>query len=109
MALRGGLEGWHTLASYLFVFALDPGGVAQPVLPVGWTLNYEMFFYAVMAVVLLLRLPMVVTVTVLLVLAVAAGSFVPAAVTPLTVTYPIVLVFVAGRSEEGCVGEEWVN
>src|SRR3546814_8025394 len=71
MALRGGLEGWHTLASYLFVFALDPGGVAQPVLPVGWTLNYEMFFYAVMAVVLLLRLPMVVTVTVLLVLAVA--------------------------------------
>src|SRR3546814_7431423 len=29
MALRGGLEGWHTLASYLFVFALDPGGVAQ--------------------------------------------------------------------------------
>src|SRR3546814_1720189 len=87
---------WHTLASYLFVFALDPGGVAQPVLPVGWTLNYEMFFYAVMAVVLLLRLPMVVTVTVLLVLAVAAGSFVPADVTPLTVLHPIVLEFVAG-------------
>src|SRR3546814_21191495 len=55
-----------------------------------------MFFYAVMAVVLLLRLPMVVTVSVLLVLAVAAGSFVPVDVMPLTVLHPIVLVFVAG-------------
>src|SRR3546814_4540636 len=55
-----------------------------------------MFFYAVMAVVLLLRLPMVVPVPVLLVLAVAAGSFVPADVTPLTVLHPIVLEFVAG-------------
>jgi peptidoglycan/LPS O-acetylase OafA/YrhL len=38
----------HVVASYLFVPALNPGKPAmEPLLFPGWTLNYEMFFYAV--------------------------------------------------------------
>jgi exopolysaccharide production protein ExoZ len=54
--------GWHgfklpshltltnVITSYLFVPTPRPGGRAFPVLVVGWTLNYEMFFYALFAV-----------------------------------------------------------
>ena len=40
--------------SYLFVPVAPPGGSATPVVGVGWTLNYEMLFYAVFAGALLL-------------------------------------------------------
>lgn len=40
--------------SYLFVPVAPPGGSVTPVVGVGWTLNYEMFFYTVFACVLLL-------------------------------------------------------
>ena len=40
--------------SYLFVPVAPPGGSVAPVVGVGWTLNYEMFFYAVFAGALLL-------------------------------------------------------
>jgi peptidoglycan/LPS O-acetylase OafA/YrhL len=36
-------------ASYLFIPAARPDGVIHPLLSTGWTLNYEMFFYAVFA------------------------------------------------------------
>lgn len=53
-ALRSSVEGWHTAASYLFVPARNvSSGDGHPVLPVGWTLNLEMFFYAVFAVALI--------------------------------------------------------
>lgn len=53
LAVQGHLESWHTLTSYLFL----PGrnfiaGHNHPVLPIGWTLNLEMFFYALFALVL---------------------------------------------------------
>ncbi len=39
---------WHTLASYLFIPSVTPGDtIIAPVLLPGWTLNYEMFFYAI--------------------------------------------------------------
>lgn len=37
------------LASYLFIPAARPGGVIEPVVGQGWTLNYEMLFYAIFA------------------------------------------------------------
>jgi exopolysaccharide production protein ExoZ len=46
--------GWHALASYLFLPFVHPSGNVWPVLIVGWTLNYEMFFYAVFGAALLL-------------------------------------------------------
>ena len=51
-ALKGGaaFPGWRALAaSYLFLPFAAPGGSAMPVFDLGWTLNYEMFFYAVFA------------------------------------------------------------
>jgi peptidoglycan/LPS O-acetylase OafA/YrhL len=52
------------LASLFFVPHADAGGQAYPILGVGWTLNYEMMFYAMFAISLILprgyRLPGVV-------------------------------------------------
>jgi exopolysaccharide production protein ExoZ len=45
----------YILASYLFLPWPRPDGLPQPALELGWTLNYEMFFYLVLA--LFLRLP----------------------------------------------------
>lgn len=45
---------WHTVASYAFIPAKSLSetfqGTFMPVLYVGWTLNYEMFFYLVFAI-----------------------------------------------------------
>jgi len=37
------------IASFLFVPAARPDGLVQPLYSLGWTLNYEMFFYALFA------------------------------------------------------------
>lgn len=42
------------MKSLLFIPYLDAGGNMTPVLPIGWTLNYEMAFYALFAAILLL-------------------------------------------------------
>lgn len=42
----------HVAASFFFVPHQTPSGEFWPVLPVGWTLNFEMFFYAVFAIVI---------------------------------------------------------
>ena len=96
LALHTDLSWWHGIASYLFVFAVNGRGVAEPVLPVGWTLNYEMFFYAVFAAVLFFRRPIVVTVSTAMAVAVTVGAVVPRGATPLIVLGPLVLEFVAG-------------
>lgn len=40
---------WHFVQSYLFIPHERPAGGIRPVLSLGWTLNYEMFFYMVFA------------------------------------------------------------
>ena len=45
----------HVLASYLFFPSLNPQGLFEPVVIVGWTLNFEMAFYLLFAVALALR------------------------------------------------------
>lgn len=47
-----GTSAWHIAASLLFLPARDPSGLIAPVLNVGWTLNYEMLFYALFAIAL---------------------------------------------------------
>ncbi len=42
------------VGSYLFVPVLRDGGELRPVLGQGWTLEYEMFFYALFAISMLL-------------------------------------------------------
>jgi len=46
---------WQVLKSYLFVPYLNQAGNNFPVLGVGWTLNFEMMFYAILTGCLLLR------------------------------------------------------
>lgn len=46
-------SGMYTLKSYLFIPALNPAsGLDLPLLAQGWTLSYEMYFYAVFALLL---------------------------------------------------------
>jgi peptidoglycan/LPS O-acetylase OafA/YrhL len=53
--LNAGLDPVHIVASYLFLPWWDGTGKLQPVLGVGWTLNFEMFFYAMFALAMALR------------------------------------------------------
>jgi len=46
---------WHVIASFLFLPSPNPDPMYDPVLVVGWTLNYEMLFYLLFAVVLAAR------------------------------------------------------
>lgn len=43
----------HALLSFAFIQHDDPSGVPFPLLPVGWSLNYEAIFYAIVAFALL--------------------------------------------------------
>ena len=48
------LAPWPVLASYLFIPVERPDGVVQPFYSLGWTLNYEMFFYVLFALAIVL-------------------------------------------------------
>lgn len=51
----GKAEAWHVIASYLFLPARHPVlGTLEPLVVPGWTLNYEMFFYLLWGIALLL-------------------------------------------------------
>lgn len=51
----GRFDGFHVLGSYLFIPVAHPVlGAMQPLLVPGWTLNYEMFFYAIFGLALIL-------------------------------------------------------
>ncbi len=48
---------WRIVASYLFIPTVNGKGELYPVVEVGWTLNYEVFFYLLFAVAVALELP----------------------------------------------------
>ena len=55
LALDSPLDLWNTIASYLFIPTFDDKSLlAAPLLKVGWTLNYEMLFYAIFTMALFL-------------------------------------------------------
>lgn len=43
------LSYWHVISSFLFIPSLNWAGITAPVINVGWTLNYEIWFYALFA------------------------------------------------------------
>ena len=48
------IEGWRSIVtSFFFIPDLRGNGEVRPIMALGWSLNYEMFFYAVFAVCLL--------------------------------------------------------
>lgn len=57
LAMKSSIEPGHLAASLLFAPVTSPWGLVQPTLPVGWTLNFEMLFYAVFAVAIALGAP----------------------------------------------------
>lgn len=95
-AQLGGLPA--ILASYAFIPWPRPDGEMQPALGLGWTLNYEMFFYAVLAPFLLLaRRPAVIAAALALVALVACGQFIHFANPQLSYwSSPLILEFCAG-------------
>src|SRR6266852_9064910 len=97
---EAGLDAAFVLKSYLFVPAVHPsyGGIA-PFYTLGWTLNYEMFFYLVLGLSLLLvrpalRFGLFVGLFVLLVL--TGWMATPRGALLSTYTNPILLEFLAG-------------
>jgi exopolysaccharide production protein ExoZ len=57
LALRATLDPGHIAASFLLFPTVAPWGVMEPILPVGWTLCLEIFFYAIFAVAIFLGAP----------------------------------------------------
>ncbi len=53
---------WQFVSSYLFWPYERYDGAVRPILSLGWTLNYEMFFYALFAIALSVRRPIGVSV-----------------------------------------------
>ena len=98
-AVHGAVGGpWYIAASYLFIPAERPDGLVQPVLSLGWTLNYEMFFYLLMTPFLLLGRSLAVALcsAALCVLAAAGQMHLFDAVPFVFWSNPVVLEFAAG-------------
>lgn len=88
----------HIAASFGFIPWLDATGLAHPVLGLGWTLNYEMYFYAVFALMLLLplRAGLWTLCGLFVLLAAAHLAMPPGAVQLVFWTDPIILEFLFG-------------
>lgn len=99
----------HVIQSLLFIPHLSPThlGMAWPVLVPGWTLNYEMYFYALFACTLLLNLRYrFAALTASLGSLVLGGLILGSSRGPVMVTYtsPLLLEFLVGA----VVGHLWV-
>ncbi len=88
----------EVVMSYLFLPASRPDGTIQPIYSLGWTLNYEMFFYVVFAACIVLpRRRAVVAIVLLLGTAMALHPLVPPHATALVFwTDSILLEFLLG-------------
>lgn len=87
------------IRSLLFVPYFDGSGQIHPVLFIGWTLNYEMFFYVLFAAGLLVRsaLTRLVALSIVLMALVAIGFAArPDSAVGITYTSPLLLEFGAG-------------
>ncbi|MCU4181743.1 acyltransferase family protein [Bosea sp. BH3] len=110
-ALNRAAPGWaEILAAYLFIPYPGPNGVLHPVYALGWTLNYEMFFYLVFAGALLLpRHKAIMAVAAVLFGIVAYGRFAQAMSAQVTFwSDPIVLEFVLGMALAVVLEKGWL-
>jgi exopolysaccharide production protein ExoZ len=96
LAMQSTLDGGHLLASLFFIPAIGPTGLMQPTLQVGWTLNYEMLFYAVFAVALSLGAPRVLFCVLVFLALSLASDLVPASDVLRFYSRSLVFEFVAG-------------
>jgi exopolysaccharide production protein ExoZ len=93
------LEPGFVLGSYLFVPLARPDGLVQPLYSLGWTLNYEIYFYLLFAGALSLPMQRSVLVLISAMLgAVAVGKIVELPLPLSFWTNPIVLEFAFGMA-----------
>ena len=97
------LDSWHVTASFLFIPAWDANQRAQPLLPVGWTLNFEMLFYLLFAAALAARMRPVIWISLLLLGLSLLSWLHPAELGAAgTLLDPILLEFVMGMTIGWC-------
>lgn len=96
LAVRSSLAPGHLAASLFFIPAMSPWGLIEPVLPVGWTLNFEMLFYAVFALAMALGSPRIRFCLFALLLVFLAGRYAPASVSLAFYARSIVFEFILG-------------
>jgi len=97
LAMHAAPSIWNICASYLFLPSYAGSGDIRPVLPVGWTLNFEMLFYVLFACALVFRIR--VLYVLLPVLGILSwGAFYRTSGGPAITAFadPIVLDFIAG-------------
>jgi exopolysaccharide production protein ExoZ len=90
----------YLAGTYLFWPVLRDDGLVRPVMKLGWTLNYEMFFYVVFAVALMckrwLGLALAISVLAILIMLQSTGALIGAPTAVQFWSDPIVLNFVIG-------------
>lgn len=96
LASRSSVEPGHLAASLLFIPATSPWGFIQPTLPVGWTLNFEMLFYAVFALAMALGAPRIRFCLLVFLAIFLAGSYLPGSVPLAFYANSIVFEFILG-------------
>ena len=88
----------HVIASYLFISTPNPAGHMEPVLTVGWTLNYEMLYYVIFGLTLVLTTAWRFGATALVFVALIAAGWLFPSSNPMWVSYTsnITLEFLLG-------------
>lgn len=98
VVLHARIDWSFIVKSLLFIPAINIDGAIEPLLGVGWTLNFEMFFYALFTLALVLKIEPLRFIGPILV-ALAAASLFRSAQWPVPLRFwadPIVLDFLAG-------------
>lgn len=96
LASRASVEPGHLTASLLFIPAVSPWGLVLPTLPVGWTLNFEMLFYAIFAAAIAWGAPRIRFCLLVFLLIYTAGRYVPGSVILDFYAQTIVFEFILG-------------
>jgi exopolysaccharide production protein ExoZ len=97
-ALHAVLNPGSTILSYVFIPSVNVDGKVEPLLGVGWTLVFEMMFYLVFTIALLIRANVLYFCTAVMVLVSVASVLRPSEDWPPAMFYlnPIVMYFVVG-------------
>jgi peptidoglycan/LPS O-acetylase OafA/YrhL len=96
-ALKTALTPWRIASSYLFIPARNGLGQMYPIVGVGWTLNYEVFFYLLFATALALNISPLAFLTPCLTALALAGMARPATWPDFTsLASPVVIEFLFG-------------
>lgn len=96
LAVKTVITAWHLAASLFFVPVVAPWGRVQPVLPVGWTLNFEMVFYLVFAAAIAIGAPRLRWSLLVFLCVYAVGRLFPDSVTVTFYAQTIIFEFIIG-------------